>query len=333
MTGGRPLAQRVAFSSEALAHLDDRARRDRFHETFESLICGADISFPADQPFFMQHRFARVADIRIGQTAGTISRITRDAGAIARSPDNDVFVMVNRGVLRIGVEQAGQQTVLPQGHPVLLAHGAALDFRTEGCGDWIGIVVPRERLSMAVPDVDGIVGRPLLERKALGGLLASYAEGLLNLDAASYDDALARHVETTLVDLITLMLGGTRDAAEMARLRGLRAARLQEILAVIRARFTEPDFSTDILAESLGVSARYVNKLLFETGQTFAERLLELRLQKAKSMLVDTRFDRMKVSDIAFACGFNDVSHFNRKFRLRFGCSPTQVRGGSGKAE
>ena len=45
-------------------------------------------------------------------------------------------------------------------------------------------------------------------------------------------------------------------------------------------------------------------------------------------MLSDLRFDRLKVSDIALASGFNEVTYFNRRFRARFGCSPTQYRGG-----
>jgi AraC-like DNA-binding protein len=54
---------------------------------------------------------------------------------------------------------------------------------------------------------------------------------------------------------------------------------------------------------------------------------LELRLQKARSMLVGTHHDHMKVSDIALACGFNEVSYFNRCFRRCFGASPTEHRG------
>jgi len=63
---------------------------------------------------------------------------------------------------------------------------------------------------------------------------------------------------------------------------------------------------------ALGLSRRYVNTLLPESGGTFTERVLELRLLKARTMLSDIRNDAMKVSDIALAVGFNDVSHFNR---------------------
>jgi AraC-like DNA-binding protein len=65
-----------------------------------------------------------------------------------------------------------------------------------------------------------------------------------------------------------------------------------------------------------------------DTGASFTDRVLELRLQKARAMLADPRHDRLRVSEIAYACGFNDISYFNRSFRRRFGASPLQHRGG-----
>ena len=71
-----------------------------------------------------------------------------------------------------------------------------------------------------------------------------------------------------------------------------------------------------------------VQELLSETGMSFTGRVLELRLQKARAMLADPQHDHLRVSDIAYASGFNDISYFNRTFRRRFGASPLQYRGG-----
>ena len=68
----------------------------------------------------------------------------------------------------------------------------------------------------------------------------------------------------------------------------------------------------------IGISRRYANELLQESGKSFAERVLELRLQKARVMLANASHDRAKIIEIAFACGFNDVSYFHRCFRRRF---------------
>jgi hypothetical protein len=74
------------------------------------------------------------------------------------------------------------------------------------------------------------------------------------------------------------------------------------------------------------VTERHVQDLLHESGATFSARVLELRLQEARSMLSRARYDGMKIIDIALACGFNEVSYFNRCFRRRFGGSPTEYR-------
>lgn len=134
------------------------------------------------------------------------------------------------------------------------------------------------------------------------------------------------HVETTLTDLLALALGAGRDAAEVAGMCGLRAARLQDVLSEIRAGFTNPGFSPDDIARKLRVTPRHVQALLQDAGSSFSARVLELRLQRARAMLADMRGGRMKIAEIAEASGFNDISYFNRRFRRRFGASPRQYR-------
>jgi AraC-like DNA-binding protein len=53
-------------------------------------------------------------------------------------------------------------------------------------------------------------------------------------------------------------------------------------------------------------------------------RLNELRLRKAADLLARPEG---RISDIAFDCGFNDLSYFNRCFRRRFGLTPSAARG------
>jgi len=65
--------------------------------------------------------------------------------------------------------------------------------------------------------------------------------------------------------------------------------------------------------------------LLYEAGASFTQRLLELRLRKAAELLA--RAGGRRISDIAFACGFNDLAYFNRCFRRRFGLTPAAARG------
>lgn len=60
-----------------------------------------------------------------------------------------------------------------------------------------------------------------------------------------------------------------------------------------------------------------------QTGVTFTEYRNRQRLSRAEELLRD---QERRVSDVAFEAGFESIPYFNRAFRRRFGCSPSQYR-------
>jgi AraC-like DNA-binding protein len=59
------------------------------------------------------------------------------------------------------------------------------------------------------------------------------------------------------------------------------------------------------------------------TGKTFVDTLNEIRLGHASRMLIDTT---QSVSEIAYRCGFNNMSNFNRIFKKKKQCTPKEFR-------
>jgi AraC-like DNA-binding protein len=125
-------------------------------------------------------------------------------------------------------------------------------------------------------------------------------------------------------DLLAVALGPTRDAAEQAKTRGLPAARLQAIKDDIAYNLCRSDLSVHSVAARHNVSARYVHKLFEESGCTFTQFVMEQRLAAAHKALLAR--SNAPILSIAYGLGFNDVSYFNRSFRQRFGCTPSDVR-------
>ena len=58
-------------------------------------------------------------------------------------------------------------------------------------------------------------------------------------------------------------------------------------------------------------------------GKSPTEYIQEFRLQKAYSILTNSD---MPINQIAFSCGFNDMSHFTKLFRRKYGISPKEIR-------
>lgn len=79
------------------------------------------------------------------------------------------------------------------------------------------------------------------------------------------------------------------------------------------------------LAEMLSVSQEHLSRMFKqEAGIGFKEYLTEFRLQKAEDMLKHET--GRAVSEVAYACGFNDGNYFSYKFKKAYGVSPTELR-------
>jgi len=59
------------------------------------------------------------------------------------------------------------------------------------------------------------------------------------------------------------------------------------------------------------------------TGRTLTDYVLDIKLGHAARMLVDTA---MNISEICYACGFNNLSNFNRLFKANRGATPREFR-------
>jgi AraC-like DNA-binding protein len=221
----------------------------------------------------------------------------------------------------IGVETA-------QIDQVMLRMMKIADHVVAGDADQCDVEDKVIRALTLVTNVQDFMARPIVGRSTSALHLRRYVEFLLASNEIRDDPMLIKQLDAFLLDLVVLALGIEGDMAQIATMRGLRAARAREIVAEINASFADPGFSSSDLARKLGLSTRYIQDLLQETGWSLGERVLELRLQKARTMLADRRHDRLKVSDIALACGFNGIAYFNQCFRRRFGASPMQFRGG-----
>jgi AraC-like DNA-binding protein len=315
------------FSSDSLpAALDDAARfhtwRDRYMEAHGLL----DIRRTDGQPFSLRFTFAPYGDVGVGQFDGTISYVARTAHHVAASPNDTLCLFLNRGRERLSFSHSGREGELDPATLTLFRDWEPAVASGGTLNRMLFVPIPRARLHALVANPEDLAGTLLDARKPASRFLVRYLTLLTQQDDTDDDACVGAHVGASLLDLVALALGASKDVAHHARMRGLRAARTRDIIARIAAGFADPAFSPGALAAELGVSARHVQDLLQETGTSFSTRVLEHRLQRARAMLADPRNDRMKIGDIAHACGFNEVPYFNRCFRRRFGESPTSCR-------
>ena len=78
------------------------------------------------------------------------------------------------------------------------------------------------------------------------------------------------------------------------------------------------------LADIAGMSTSAFSRFFkLHTGRNLTDYIIDIRLGAASRLLVDTA---RSISEISFSCGFNNLSNFNRIFKKKKGCSPSEFR-------
>ncbi|MBN2200710.1 response regulator [bacterium] len=97
---------------------------------------------------------------------------------------------------------------------------------------------------------------------------------------------------------------------------------LERTRQIVENRLSDWKLDADALSREAGISrTQLYRKIRSLTGQTVHEFIRSIRL-KAAAQLLDNR--KMKISEIAYHVGFNDLNYFSRCFRKQFGRSPSE---------
>ena len=93
------------------------------------------------------------------------------------------------------------------------------------------------------------------------------------------------------------------------------------VLRFVATEYANPELSLENAATVLGVNRTKINDILKEElGLTFTGYLNKLRLTEAARLLAEN--DEANVSEIAYSVGYNNVSYFNKLFKIEYGCAP-----------
>ena len=142
--------------------------------------------------------------------------------------------------------------------------------------------------------------------------VAGFPSGQLFLDSVEQAIAVA------LVDRHALQ----RPARLVCR-EGLTPSRLRRVTDFVQANM-DGDLTLGQMAESVEMSLSYFAQMFRKsTGQSPHQFVLHNRVERAKAML---RSPKLRVLDVAIACGFKTQQHFARVFRRICGVSPMEYR-------
>jgi AraC-like DNA-binding protein len=301
---------------------DDVPEHDRLafvRAAYGRTIIDHDIEPHADSPFYWRGVLRKLPGLGLATTVASGVRTVRPRAPI----DGDDLVVNVTLEGRLIVRQLGRETVVGPGE---IAVTRCLDTASCDCDPdsrWINLRVPATALGPMIADLAAALASTISAPEPLSMLL-KYVDVLLDSNGLERRETLnlaVAHVH----EIVALILGANRAAAGAEKV-GPGAVRLRAIKADIVENACARELSIAAVAARHRVTPRYVRKLFECDGTTFSEFVLGQRLAHAHAMLTDPRCATDTISTIAFACGFGDLSYFNRVFRRRNGTTPTAVR-------
>lgn len=99
--------------------------------------------------------------------------------------------------------------------------------------------------------------------------------------------------------------------------------RIEKTLEYMNQSFDKPITLNEVARLANMSDAAFSRFFKQRTGNTFIDSLTEIRLGHASRMLIDTT---QSIAEIAYHCGFNNISNFNRIFKKKKSCTPKDFR-------
>ncbi len=138
------------------------------------------------------------------------------------------------------------------------------------------------------------------------------------------DEAARELAGQQLLDLLCLAMKSDNRILNSAS-STIRSAHLQRAEQFIRDNLKNPRLSSQLVAESCGISLRYLQQLFAENDHSVIGYIRDKRLTRCDEAL-KSGSNAATVTSIALEWGFYDQAQFCRHYRKRYGCTPTETR-------
>lgn len=299
----------------------ERGRRAAaWMEWHESLFFGRAI--PSDIPdddlagYFQGARLAsgslfkaEAAFRRLKIYSGSSSADAKSVYSVLMQLKGETTVILNDRTLRL------------RPYDIAFLYGEEVEYETPKGTEILLLNVPASLLLARQPSAVAWSGRCLEANEPVASLLRNSLEGAFSARAL-LTPSQQNSVLFSLVELLGVARFDTNSDA-----KGRDERRVNQALKQIELGLFDAAFDANQVADTIHISRRRLDEIFVRIlGKPVAPCIWERRLQRACEALRDDSQKGRSVTDIALTHGFEDVAHFARVFKRRFGVTALQWR-------
>ena len=294
-----------------------RERRDWLQEMICQEYTRVEITPPTDGNLFNETTFYAWDNLRLSTIKSnglTIERLPREP--YKDSQDNYLAVILISG--NYLMEQGGREVFLQPGDMTI--YDATRPHRIQSSTGFSKLLVsiPRTVMRHRIAGVEHCTALQVSGKVGMGAVTTHFIQSVAsqaeNMSAGEFST-----LSEQSLDLLTLALTSVRP--QNFNLSRSRSISLRLVKDFIELYLADSMLNTAMIAAGTRLSARYINDLFRDEETSLMRYVWSRRLEKCRKEILS--LNHQPVSTIAFRWGFNDLSHFSRAFKRRFGACPT----------
>jgi AraC-like DNA-binding protein len=257
-----------------------------------------------------------------------VASVGSGAQSCTRTPhlaraDDDVYMQV--GLLTRGaavLQQDDREAVLSPGDFALYETDRAFCWRLAQEWELLVFTWPRSWVQLGDSASQALTARRLSGADGLGAIVGRMLRDLVAAPPSLSADGEVRLGSEVLELVTTVAREEVRPPAPQRSADDL----LRRIDKYIVQRLADPDLTPTDIAAAHFISTRHLHRLFGSRGITVSQRILQLRLERARVELGHPGCRGRSITDISWHWGFSDLATFSRAFRTAYGTTPTQYR-------
>lgn len=222
------------------------------------------------------------------------------------------------------VSQGGREASVPPGSFFIVDPASPFEITT-GAMTTRSVYLLRSTLVQLVPELAGLTATPIECHAGPAAILRCAVDAIFD-SAECLDGESSERIAEALPHLVAAALRSAEGATALpSRLRHMHKERIRRY---VKEHLGDPELGPAAIAQAVRLSPRHVHDLFADEPVPLMKWVWAERLDQCRREFADPRLAQRSVSEVAYAWGFSDMSHFSRAFKAKFGVSPREFRTG-----
>jgi AraC family transcriptional activator of tynA and feaB len=265
----------------------------------------------------------QLGDIFLANVIASPAKVIRSPEYAAASRERHYFLhMQLNGQLR--VVQEGREALLNEGDLVLCDSALPYSLDYSRPSDTLVMIAKPSDVKQRLPAPECVLGVELNGRQGMSQTLSVMMRSVWQQAKIGLPDEIGVRAGRNLLDLFATSCMHT--FGERVADSAVAAARRSHIRCYIEMNLRDPDLTVGSVAAAFRISPRYLHMLFVDEDETISGYIRRRRLEECHKRLLDPMWRRRSITELAYAWGFNNTTHFARVFRERYGMSPREFR-------